>query len=43
MVINGNPYLKDRSDGRIGYVQKVVDFNCPLVKAFAEGEAAFRC
>ncbi len=34
MVINGNPYLKDRSDGRIGYVQKVVDFNCPLVKAF---------
>jgi imidazolonepropionase-like amidohydrolase len=35
MVINGNPYLKDRSTGRIDYVQKVVDFNCPLVKAFA--------
>jgi imidazolonepropionase-like amidohydrolase len=34
MVINGNPYLKDRSTGRIDYVQKVVDFNCPLVKAF---------
>ena len=36
MVINGNPYLKDRSEGRIGYVQKVVDFNCPLVKAFTD-------
>ena len=34
MVINGNPYLKDRSERRIGYVQKIVDFNCPLVKAF---------
>ena len=36
MVINGNPYLKDRSDGRIAYVQAVVDFNCPLVKAFVD-------
>ena len=35
MVINGNPYTKDRSGGRIRYVQAVVDFNCPLVKAFA--------
>jgi imidazolonepropionase-like amidohydrolase len=34
MVINANPYLKDRSAGRIDYVQKIVDFNCPLVKAF---------
>jgi imidazolonepropionase-like amidohydrolase len=34
VVINGNPYLKDRSEGRIDYVQKIVDFNCPLVKAF---------
>jgi len=36
MVINGNPYIKDRSEGRIQYVQNVVDFNCPLVKAFTE-------
>jgi len=34
MVINGNPYTKDRSAGRIQYVQDVVDFNCPLVQAF---------
>ena len=34
MVINANPYTKDRSEGRIKYVQDVVDFNCPLVKAF---------
>jgi imidazolonepropionase-like amidohydrolase len=34
MVINGNPYTRDRSEGRIRYVQDVVDFNCPLVKAF---------
>ena len=34
MVISGNPYTKDRSEGRIKYVQDVVDFNCPLVKAF---------
>jgi len=34
MVINGNPYTKDRSEGRIRYVQAVVNFNCPLVKAF---------
>ena len=36
MVINGNPYLKDVNAGRIAYVQAVVDFNCPLVKAFVE-------
>ena len=36
MVINDNPYLKDRSADRIAYVQAVVDFNCPLVKAFVE-------
>jgi imidazolonepropionase-like amidohydrolase len=34
IVINGNPYTKDRSEGRIRYVQAVVDFNCPLVKSF---------
>lgn len=34
VVINGNPYTKDRSEGRIRYVEAVVDFNCPLVKAF---------
>ena len=37
MVINGNPYLKDVNAGRIAYVQAIVDFNCPLVKAFVEG------
>ena len=36
MVLHDNPYLKDRSEGRIAYVQAVVDFNCPLVKAFVE-------
>jgi imidazolonepropionase-like amidohydrolase len=36
MVINGNPYLKDVNAGRIAYVQAVVDFNCPLVKAFVD-------
>jgi hypothetical protein len=34
MVTRDNPYTKDRSAGRIAYVQNVVDFNCPLVKAF---------
>jgi hypothetical protein len=34
MVINGNPYLKDRSAQRIQGVQSIVDFNCPLVTAF---------
>jgi imidazolonepropionase-like amidohydrolase len=34
MVIHGNPYTKDRSEARIQYVQAIVDFNCPLVKAF---------
>lgn len=36
MVVNANPYTRDRSEGRIRYVQDVVDFNCPLVKAFTE-------
>jgi len=36
MVLNDNPYLKDRSAGRLAYVQAIVDFNCPLVKAFVE-------
>jgi imidazolonepropionase-like amidohydrolase len=36
MVINGNPYLKDVNAGRIAYVQAIVDFNCPLVKAFVD-------
>jgi hypothetical protein len=34
MVINGNPYTKDRSEARIKYVQDIVDFNCALVKEF---------
>jgi hypothetical protein len=36
MVVNANPYTRDRSAGRIKYVQDVVDFNCPLVKAFTQ-------
>jgi len=36
MVIHGNPYLKDVNAGRIAYVQAIVDFNCPLVKAFID-------
>jgi imidazolonepropionase-like amidohydrolase len=34
VVMHDNPYLKDRSAGRIDYVQRVVDFNRELVKAF---------
>jgi imidazolonepropionase-like amidohydrolase len=33
VVMHDNPYLKDRSAGRIAYVQDVVDFNRELVKA----------
>ena len=36
MVLHDNPYLKDRGESRIAYVQAIVDFNCPLVKAFVE-------
>ena len=39
MVINGNPYLKDRATAASRYVQNVVDFNCPLVKAFTRGHS----
>jgi imidazolonepropionase-like amidohydrolase len=35
VVMHDNPYLKDRSAGRIKYVQDVVDFNRELVRAFA--------
>ena len=35
VVLHDNPYLKDRNEGRIAYVQAVVDFNRELVKAFA--------
>jgi hypothetical protein len=38
MVINGNPYLKDRSAERIAGVQQIVDFNCALVRAFVAAE-----
>jgi imidazolonepropionase-like amidohydrolase len=38
MVINDNPYLKDRPPARVAHVQKIVDFNCPLVKAFAAAD-----
>ena len=34
LVVHANPYTKDRSEGRIRYVQDVVNFNCPLVRAF---------
>jgi amidohydrolase family protein len=38
MVINGNPYLKDRSAKRIEGVQQIVDFNCALVRAFVAAD-----
>jgi hypothetical protein len=34
VVMHDNPYLKDRSAARIGYVQDIVGFNRELVKAF---------
>lgn len=35
-VVHDNRYLEDRSEGRIAYIQAVVDFNRALVKAFKE-------
>jgi imidazolonepropionase-like amidohydrolase len=32
--MHDNPYLKDRGEGSVRYVQDIVDFNRELVKAF---------